>query len=155
VICTSTTVRSSTRVSPGFDLPTHRSTSFGSSTNDYRRSHLVPRKLRTIGFPTTTYLKYLISPLIETHWPVLQNGRYDIGPHLRVSSLSCHISLYPPGFRLFAHPVRDTFQFSLTLLLHYRSRDIFRVGSLWLPYSCAISDAHYSGVPKIPFPTYL
>jgi hypothetical protein len=49
------------------------------------------------------------------------------------------------GFRLFSPPFRGTFQRSLALLLHYRSRDVFRIGSLYLPASRAISNARYSG----------
>jgi hypothetical protein len=52
-ICTSAPVRSSTHVSIGFNLATHRSTGFGCLTDDYRRAHLVPRPcgLRTFRFP--------------------------------------------------------------------------------------------------------
>jgi hypothetical protein len=59
--------------------------------------------------------------------------------------LPCRISLLLPGFRLFSPSVKSSFQYSLTLLLHYRSRDVFRVGSLCLPNSRAISNARYSG----------
>ena len=50
---------------------------------------------------------------------------------------------------LFAPPARGTLQLSLTLLLRYRSRVVFRVGSLCLPNSRAISNARYSGYLKI------
>ena len=39
VICTSTPVQSSTSLSEGFNLPTHRSTGFGYRTNDSSRAH--------------------------------------------------------------------------------------------------------------------
>ena len=42
-------------------------------------------------------------------------------------------------------PLFATFQLSLTLLVNYRSRVVFRIGSLCLPYSRAISNARYSG----------
>ena len=48
-------------------------------------------------------------------------------------------------FRLFSPPFRGTFQRSFALLMHYRSRDVFRIGSLYLPASRAISNARYSG----------
>ena len=48
-------------------------------------------------------------------------------------ALSRLISLWLSGFKLFAPPVRGTFQLSVTLLVHYRSRVIFRVGCLWHP----------------------
>ena len=71
---------------------------------------------------------------------------------MRVSSLARRILLSPPGFRLFAPPAKGTFQLSLTLLLHYRSRVVFRVGSKWLPDSHAISKARYSRTSRIVFP---
>src|SRR3990172_4543462 len=45
----------------------------------------------------------------------------------------------------FHSPAKGSFQLSVTLLLRYRSRDVFRVGSLCLPDSRAISNARYSG----------
>lgn len=41
-------------------------------------------------------------------------------------------------------------QLSLTLLLRYRSRDVFRVGGSCPPNSRAISEARYSGSPESP-----
>ena len=69
-----------------------------------------------------------------------------------MSSLSRHISLIPTGFRVFSHPAKDTFQLSLTLLVNYRSRVVFRIGSLCLPHSRAISNARYSGSTSWPYP---
>jgi hypothetical protein len=54
--------------------------------------------------------------------------------------------LFPTGFRFFSHPAKDTFQLSLTLLVNYRSRVVFRIGSSCLPSSRAISNARYSGL---------
>ncbi len=62
---------------------------------------------------------------------------------LRSLGTSCGLS--SAGFRLFSPPFRGTFQRSFTLLMHYRSRDVFRIGSLYLPASRAISNARYSG----------
>ena len=52
VICTSTSGRSSTSLSEGFNLPRHRSTGFGYLTDDSSRAHDVPRAcaLRTCRF---------------------------------------------------------------------------------------------------------
>ena len=66
-------------------------------------------------------------------------------------SLSRLFSLFPTGFRVFSHPAKDTFQLSLTLLVNYRSRVVFRIGSLCLPYSRAISNARYSGSVSWPY----
>ena len=60
-------------------------------------------------------------------------------------SLGTSFGLSSAGFRLFSSPFRDTFQHSLTLLVHYRSRDVFRIGRLYLPASRALSNARYSG----------
>jgi hypothetical protein len=60
-------------------------------------------------------------------------------------SLGTACGLSSVGFRLFSPPFRGTFQRSLALLLHYRSRDVFRIGRLYLPASRAISNARYSG----------
>lgn len=95
-ICTSLPVRSSTPLSRGFNLPTHRSTGFGYPSSDSRRAHLAPRILRCcvlVGFPTTPVFNTLVSPLNRTRWPVFQNGRCNAAPLLRASSLSRHISL--------------------------------------------------------------
>ena len=63
-------------------------------------------------------------------------------------SLGTTCGLSSVGFRLFSPPFRGTFQLSLALLLHYRSQDVFRIGSLYLPASRAISNARYSGYPQ-------
>ena len=60
-------------------------------------------------------------------------------------SLGTACGLASVGFRLFSPPFRGTFQLSLALLLHYRSRDVFRIGRLYLPASRTISNARYSG----------
>jgi len=77
VICTSTSVQSSTLLSKGFNLPRHRSTGFGCRTNDSSRAHDVPRALRRCGlvaFATASPVEGLTSPLIRTPWPVIHNG---------------------------------------------------------------------------------
>ena len=61
------------------------------------------------------------------------------------STLSGRTRLSPPGFRLFSHPFRGPFQLSLTVLVRYRSRDVFSLGSWCLPTSRAKTKARYSG----------
>jgi hypothetical protein len=73
-------------------------------------------------------------------------------------SLGTTCGLSSNGFRLFSPPFRGTFQRSFALLMHYRSRDVFRIGSLYLPTSRAISNARYSGYLQsrlLPSPTGL
>jgi hypothetical protein len=60
-------------------------------------------------------------------------------------SLGTTCGLSSAGFRLFSPPFRGTFQRSLALLVRYRSRDVFRIGRLYLPAPRAISNARYSG----------
>ena len=56
----------------------------------------------------------------------------------------------PPGFRLFSPPSRGSFQLSLTVLVRYRSRDVFRLGSWWLPASHGQTRPWYSGPRREP-----
>ena len=60
------------------------------------------------------------------------------------SFLTCHAWLSPSGFRLFSHPHRGSFQLSLTVLVRYRSWDVFRIRSRCLPNSRPISNGRYS-----------
>ena len=62
-----------------------------------------------------------------------------------------HIDFWLYGFRFFSSPVKDTFQLSLAVLVRYRSRGIFRIGSHCLPYSRSISEERYSGYPVLAF----
>ena len=94
VICTSTSVRSSTLLSKGFDLPRHRSTGFGHRTQDSSRAHDAPRPLRGCGlvaFAAASLVKRLTSPWIRTPRPVFQNGRHDVAPH----PLGCFVAFSP------------------------------------------------------------
>ncbi len=155
MICTSTPVRSSTYLSAGFNLPTLRSIGFGYSTHDFGRAHPVPHALRRCGLSVSLRLRpfrALASPWIETPWPVIQNGRMHpvSSASRRLRSLGAACGLSSAGFRHFSPPFRGTFQFSLALLLHYRSRDVFRIGRLFLPDSHAISNARYSGYRQSP-----
>ena len=151
-ICTSAPVRSSTSLSGGFNLAAHRSTGFGSPDDDLRRSHLAPRARGTAGsrFRSGFGIAALTSPSPGTPWPVFRNVRQDAG-HTPFHALPACSRLVSGSFHL---PLRGTFQLSVTLLVRYRSRDVFRVGSLCLPPSRAISDARYSGTSGLSLLAY-
>ena len=89
-----------------------------------------------------------------TPWPVLQNVRQDTGNHPRTTTsrlvpspgrsfcaLSLRHRLISGSFRL---PSRGAFQLSITLLLRYRSQDMFSLGGKCPPDSREISDPRYS-----------
>ena len=61
---------------------------------------------------------------------------------------SHHLS--PSGFRRFSPPSRGAFQLSLTVLVRYRSRDVFSLGSRCLPASHGKTKPWYSGNQPIP-----
>jgi hypothetical protein len=86
------------------------------------------------GFPPT----WLASPFEYTPWPVLQNVRQNTGNHHHTATsrlflsggrsfcaLSLHRRLVSGSFNL---PSQGAFQLSITLLLHYRSQDMFSLG---------------------------
>lgn len=113
--------------------------------------------LRTHRFPFDYKDKknFLASPQQKTPWPVFQDGRCNTSPiplilqryhwfFQKNSFLKCHIWLSLSGFRFFSPPYRGTFQLSLTVLLHYRSWDVFRIRSWCLPHSNPISNGSYS-----------
>ena len=60
--------------------------------------------------------------------------------------------LLPAGFNRFSPPSRGSFQLSLTVLLRYRSREVLRLGSRWLPASHTISEVLYSDGSPSPRP---
>ena len=94
-----------------------------------------------VGFPSASGINPLTSPLIKTPWGIFLNARLD----------AAHIIAFTPN-----QPVPNWFhglftsrqgyfsQLSLTLLVNYRSRVVFRIGSICLPHSHAISNACYS-----------
>lgn len=97
---------------------------------------------------------WLASPLYCTPWPVLQNVRQDTGRPARTTTsrlipsrersfraLSLRHRLISGSFRL---PSRGAFQLSITLLLRYRSQDMFSLGGKCPPNSREISDPRYS-----------
>lgn len=55
------------------------------------------------------------------------------------------------GFRFFSPRFRDTFQLSLTILVCYRTLEIFRVGCQCHPDSCSIFKEQYLGYLAFPF----
>ena len=101
-------------------------------------SYHVPRKLRTIGFPTPPRVDRLGLPTPRTPWTNFRIGRTD------AAFAFTPVQSVARWFHVFSPPVRGAFQLSLTLLLRYRSRGVFRVGCLCHPYSGAISNAPYS-----------
>lgn len=71
--------------------------------------------------------------------------RFPCGNNLSVGSALSRIQAnLPSGFRLFSQPSRVSFQFSFGLLVHYRTRDMFRLGRSVLPYSVGNSGPAYS-----------
>ena len=99
-------------------------------------------------------MKELASPFEYTPWPVLQNVRQNTGNtrHTTTSrlllsggrsfhALSLRHRLISGSFRL---PSRGAFQLSITLLLRYRSQDMFSLGGKCPPDSREISDPRYS-----------
>ena len=71
---------------------------------------------------------------------------------VRLEYLWGHPRLLPAGFNRFSPPSRGGFQLSLTVLLRYRSWEVLRLGSQWLPYSHTISEVWYSGTSPSPLP---
>ena len=73
-------------------------------------------------------------------------------PHVsrRTMQHDCRIDLSPHDFRFFSHPVTDPFQLSLTVLVRYRSRIVFRVCCRCQQCSRAISNARYFRTPPDP-----
>ena len=127
----------------GFSLPRTRSPGFGSSRRDFGRFRTQPLALSGCGlfaFALAPGLNPLASPRHETPWPVILDGRHDLGPPSSYSCLATvsfreilsfqavpynrHLvsgSFYPPSGVLFNFPSR--------YCVRYRSRDVFRVGS--------------------------
>lgn len=82
-ICTSVSLRASTRVSPGFTQLRHSSPSFGSwhicsnsnnSHEDHRRSSVQPYSILTLTFISRLGLIPLHSHICQTPWSVFQDG---------------------------------------------------------------------------------
>ena len=144
-----------------FTLPRARSTGFGSHPSDSGRFHTpsLGLRLRTCRFPCGFGADPLNLAARVNSLP--RDPRRTVQPRSPPLVLPCHQGflrggstlsgrtlLSPPGFRLFSPPARGAFQLSLTVLVRYRSRDVFRVGSRCLPASRRISDRRYSGTPQ-------
>jgi hypothetical protein len=99
------------------------------------------RGLNPLGLPTP-----------RTPWTNFRIGRTDAAPPFGGFVAFTPVQSVTRWFHVFSPPVRGAFQLSLTLLVHYRSRVVFRVGCLCHPPSRAISDARYSGYPESPSP---
>ena len=158
-------VRASTPLSRGFTLPWARSTGFGSRGHDsppFQTAPLTPQggcglvafakapPLYRLSLAVATNSPPRSSKRTARHWstPLLLPSREGF---VRGGSfLSCRARLSPPGFRLFSLPLRGAFQLSLTVLVRYRSRDVFRVGGRCPPPSHGISDPCYSAPTRFP-----
>lgn len=147
-----------------FALPRARSTGFGSHGRDSGRFHTPSLALTgcgPVGFPTASgFYPLNLATAVNSLPRVSRRTVQPRSPSLVLprrrgflregSLLSGRTHLSPPGFRLFSPPSRGAFQLSLTVLVRYRSRDVFRVGSRCLPASRRISDRRYSGTLQEP-----
>ena len=113
-------LQASTKFYLRFTLLRVRSLGFGSYPSDSRHFHtLLLTSCELIGFPSDAFLNYprhsdtLPGPLFET---------YGTTPKSRTM-------LKLLGFRLFSLPVTGFFQLSITVLVRYRTQNVFRVGS--------------------------
>ena len=143
-------------------MPWPRSPGFGSYRCDsVPLRHRPSDNLRTCWFPyafdlkglklaTTIYSPARFSKRTTQLWTLFLVLLF-CNRFLRNSCLWSHAIPYLSSFRHFSHPVKGTFQLSLTVLVHYRSWNVFRVGSRCLPYSRGISNPRYSGTPKLRF----
>jgi hypothetical protein len=151
-ICTSLRLRASTPVSRRFTLPRHRSAGFGYPDVDSSRAHDVPRKLRTIGFPAPPGVCPLGLPTPRTPWTNFRIGRTDAAPPFGGFVAFTPVQSVTRWFHVFSPPVRGAFQLSLTLLLCYRSRGVFRVRGSCPRSSGGISNPPYSVLWHHPRP---
>lgn len=139
---------------PGLDRPASGLTAVTPGPFGPRPSHI--KCCGHVGFPTTPGRKPLsLATAVNSLARVSTRTAGRRSPPLILprrrgffwggSSLSRPAGLSPPGFRLFSLPVRGSFQLSLTVLVRYRSWDVFRIGSRCLPDSRPISKGRYSG----------
>ena len=83
-------------------------------------------------------------PAPRTPWTNFQIGRTDAAPPFGGFVAFTPVQSVTRWFHVFSPPVRGAFQLSLTLLMRYRSRGVFRVGGMWPPSSRGISNPRYS-----------
>jgi hypothetical protein len=104
----------------------------------------VPRKLRTIGFPSAPEVCSLASPTPRTPWTNFRIGRTDAAPPFWGFVAFTPVQSVTRWFHVFSPPVRGAFQLSLTLLLCYRFLGVFRVRGSCPRSSDGISNPPYS-----------
>jgi hypothetical protein len=104
----------------------------------------VPRKLRTIGFPSAPQVHCLASPTPRTPWTNFRIGRTDAAPPFWGFVAFTPVQSVTRWFHVFSPPVRGAFQLSLTLLLCYRFLGVFRVRGSCPRSSDGISNPPYS-----------
>ena len=104
-----------------------------------------PEGCGRVAFAATPAVYALVSPRRYTPCPVMQNGWCNPAPPVSYQRLStCSFDGYrrfrantvsiPNKVQALFHPLsRGTFQLSLTLLLRYRTQDVFSVGRTCLP----------------------
>jgi hypothetical protein len=151
-ICTSLRLRASTPVSRRFTLPRHRSAGFGYPDVDSWRVHHAPRELRAIGFPSPPGVFPLGLPTPRTPWLNFRIERTDAAPPFWGFVAFTPVQSVTRWFHVFSPPVRGAFQLSLTLLLCYRSRGVFRVRGSCPRSSDGISNPPYSVLRHHPRP---
>lgn len=114
-----------------------------------------------VGFPTPTGLIALrLATTMHSPARVSRRSMRPWYPHSTSNmevfagiTLSGRTRLLPTGFRRFSPPSRGTFHLSLTLLVRYRSQDVFSLGGRWPPTSHTISKVWYSGTWASPSPS--
>ncbi len=140
-------MRASTNPRIGFTLLRARSPGFGSRPCDSRHFHTPPlipqmRNCGHVAFATAPKLTFLASPQKRTPWPVFPNGRHDPGRLLSYYRVATDSFKKRPSFEalsLFHHLVLGSFHLPFEMLfsfpsrycVHYRSRDVFRVGNCY------------------------
>ena len=116
--------------------------------------HHAPRELRAIGFPSAPWVCHLASPTPRTPWTNFRIGRTDAAPPFWGFVAFTPVQSVTRWFHVFSPPVRGAFQLSLTLLLCYRSRGVFRVRGPCPRSSGGISNPPYSVLRHHPRPFY-
>ncbi len=109
-----------------------------------------PAGFRTLRLATTMHSPARVSRRSVRPW--YPHSTPMIGVFVGIT-LSGRTRLLPTGFRRFSPPSRGTFHLSLTLLVRYRSQDVFSLGGRWPPTSHTIFKVWYSGTRASPFPS--
>jgi hypothetical protein len=125
-----------------FNLPMGSSPGFGSTPCDVRFANDEPSALFGLAFAAAPGVSPLASPQKVTRWVILQEAR----PYTVKSLAESHMVLgLLVGTRfqvLFHSPRRGAFHLSLTVLVHYRSPEVFSLsrwsGSLRTGLACPV-----------------